>query len=392
MADLGALADLRVIEVGHGISAPYAGKLLADLGASVVKVEPPAGDEARRYEPLADVGGRQESGLFHYLNAGKQGVVLDLAEASGRAGLDHLLDAADVLLVNGSVRSIRDRGLAYEALAGRHPRLVVATITPFGFHGPLSDAAGEDITICALGAVTGAVGQRTREPLTPPLELSWWQGGLAASNGALLALFARRQTGRGQHVDISPLDVWATVHQGSTLSNYLGWGTITRRAGRRRQIAYPFQFLEAKDGLMCLIARDGKQWQRFVEDVVGSRELVENPRYRDRNAMGLKYPEEVDAILQPWFAQRTRQEIFQLCREAHVPFAPVRRIEDVAACEQLASRAFFVEMALGADGPAMRVPGAPYAMTGTPAQLQGSAPRLGQHTRELLGTLAGAVQ
>jgi len=154
--------------------------------------------------------------------------------------------------------------------------------------------------------------------------------------------------------------------------------------GRRRHEAYPFHFLAASDGLMCLISRDANQWRRFVE-MVGVRALLEDERYQDRAAMGMKYPQEVDALLQPWFAGRTRDEIFALCRENRIPFAPVRRVDEVLACEQLRSRGFFVDTPPRADGVSFTVPGFAARMTGTPMRLQGPAPLLGEHTAQVLG-------
>jgi crotonobetainyl-CoA:carnitine CoA-transferase CaiB-like acyl-CoA transferase len=279
------------------------------------------------------------------------------------------------------VRSLR---ATYDEVSRRFPRVVVTAITPFGMSGPLAELGAHDVDFCALGTITTTIGEPGREPLTPPLELSGYQAGLCAASASLLALFARRRRGTGQLVDVSPLDAWATVHQGSGLMNALAFSSVTRRAGKRRPDAYPFHLMAAKDGLMCMIARDGSQWKRFVQDVVGDPALSAE-RYRDRRKMGLEYPEEVDALLVPWFAARTRSEIFALCRAAHVPFSPVRTLDEVASCEQLASRDFFVTIP-SADGSAhdVRAPGAPYRLSATPWLAPSRAPRLGEHTAEVL--------
>lgn len=386
-----ALQGLRLVECGNGLSAPYAAKLLCDMGADVVKIERPGvGDDVRTLGPFpGDVPDREKSGMFHYLNAGKRSVTVDPASPAGREVMHALLAKADALLVNGEVATIESMQLGPKALLARFAHLVVTTITPFGFDNALSRRRAHDITICALGGVTSVVGEPTREPLTPPLDLSDYQAGVAAASGTMLALFAREHSGAGQHVDISPLDVWATVHQGSGFTNYVNFNKSRRRGGRRRPEAYPFHFLEAKDGLMCLIARDGNQWKRFVQ-VVGDRALLEDARYQDRMAMGLSYPEEVDALLRPWFSARTREEIFALCREHHVPFAPVRRIDEVMSCQQLASRDFFRALPPRSDGVSFVVPGAPYRFSATPASIAAPAPRLGEHTAAVLRELGYA--
>lgn len=385
---LRALKGLKLVECGNGLSAPFAAKLLCDMGAQVIKVERPGdGDDARAWGPFpGDRPDREKSGMFHYLNAGKRSVTLDLMSPQGGEVMQALLAQADALLINGDVAAIEALQLDPQSLLTRWPRLVVTTITPFGYDNAMSRYPAHDITICALGGVTGVVGEPTREPLTPPLELSDYQSGVAAASATMLGLFARERSGAGQHVDISPLDVWATVHQGSAFTNYLNFGKTRGRGGRRRPEAYPFHFLAAKDGLMCLIARDGGQWKRFVQ-LVGEPALIDNERYQDRLAMGLAYPEEVDALLQPWLAARTRDEIFALCREHHIPFAPVRRVDEVMACEQLASRDFFRSLPPRADGVSFIVPGAPYHFSATPATVAAPAPLLGEHTAAVLHEL-----
>jgi len=388
-----ALEGLKIVECGNGLSAPFAAKLLCEMGAEVIKVEAPgAGDVSRGFGPFpGDVNDREKSAMFHYLNAGKQSVTLDINSAAGRKLLHGLCAGADALLVNGDVAQLEASRLTYADWSAVLPQLVLTTITPFGFTGPYSRLRGHDITLCALGGVSNVVGEPGRAPLTPPLSLSAYQAGMAAASATLLALFARKVTGRGQHVDISPLDVWVTVHQGTGFTNFVNFGRDRTRAGRRRNEPYPYHFLEASDGLMCLIARDGHQWKRFI-DMVGIRELIDNPRYADRVAMGLKYPAEVDALLQPWFAQKTRAEVFELCRGAHIPFAPVRHIDEVAACSQLAARSFFVQLPATADGTSMRVPGVPYQFGATPAAITRPAPRLGEHTGALLAGLGFDAQ
>lgn len=382
------LQGLRCIEVACGIGGPFAGKLLADMGADVVKVElPGSGDRTRHIGPFPqDQANPEQSGLFHYLNAGKKSITLDPALPDGLGLLRRLAESADALIVNGDLVDLEELGLTWEQFGAAFPRLVFTTITPFGCTGRMARQRAHDITIAALGGVSTAVGSPGRPPLTPPLQLSEYQAGMAAASATLLALFARQASGRGQHVDISPLDVWVTVHQGTGFTNYVNFGRSRQRAGRRRAEPYPYHFLPASDGLMCLIARDGHQWKRFVE-LAGVAELADNPRYHDRVAMGLKYPAEVDALLLPWFAQRTRAQIFELCRAAHIPFAPVRHIDEVAHCPQLAARKFFVQLPRRADGFTVRVPGVPYQLSATPAGVGGYAPRLGEHTGSVLAEL-----
>lgn len=385
-----ALRGIQVLEVAEGIAGPFAGKLLAGHGATVIKVERPSGDPSRSYGPFPDdVADAERSGMFAYLNADKMSVSLDLASSPGRDELHRLAGAADVLIVSGrSAAEVETLAGRYQDLAHHSPGRVMTTITPFGMDGPLANQSAYDVNFCALGGITTTIGERDREPLTPPLDLSSFQAGLAASSGSLLALLARRRTGHGQHVDVSPVDAWATVHQGTGLMNALAFGRRFRRSGRRRRDAYPFHLMPAKDGLMCMIARDGNQWKRFVLDVVGDPVLTE-PRYRDRLKMGLEYPDEVDRLLAPWFTARTREEIFALCREHHIPFSPVRTLDEVAECDQLRFRGFFANApAVERTMPVVRMPGAPYLMSATPWRAPGRSPRLGEHTTVVAASAA----
>jgi len=382
-----ALTGIRVVEVADGLAGPFAGKCFAAQGAEVVKIERPVtGDRSRSFGPfLGDDAGLERSGLFAYLNAGKKSVTIDLTSDRGYESFVDLVGSADVLLADSrSGSEVRWLCSTYEEVSRRFPGVVVAAITPFGMSGRLTELSAHDVDFCALGTITATIGEPGREPLTPPLEMSGYQAGLCAASASLLALFARRRTGAGQLVDVSPLDAWATVHQGSGLMNALAFSSVTVRAGNRRRDAYPFHLMAAKDGLMCMIARDGNQWKRFVQDVVGDPALSAE-RYRDRRKMGIDYPEEVDALLAPWFCARTRSEIFALCRAAHVPFSPVRTIDEVASCEQLASRDFFVTIP-NADGSGngLRAPGAPYRLSATPWLAPSRPPRLGEHTAEVL--------
>ena len=377
-----ALRGVRVLEWGENLGASFAGKLLADLGADVITVEWPGADrEASDRLVMGRNHGVEHRGMFHFLNANKRSVSVGPGEPSQSALFLQLLDASDVFLAGGSVGRLRVHGLTEEALRERFPHLIFTSITPFGFAGPLSEASAHDITLCAMGGITNMVGDPRRPPLTPPLALSSFQGGLAAAAGSLLALFARDQSGRGQHVDISPLDVWATVHQGSIFANDVYFGYTTSRGARRRPGPYPFELMRAKDGWMCLIARELEQWSRFIVDVVGDPRLTENERYRNQLAMGREYPDEVDEILRPWFAERTRDEIFALCRKHRVPFAPVRRIDEAAECEHLAARKFFVDVPTDGIGSFVRIPGLPFA---SPRRRRiKPSPALGQDTEEV---------
>jgi len=378
-----ALAGLRVIEWGNYISAPYCAKLLADLGAEVIKIEEPGwGDIARRHGPFpGDVPHPEKSGLFLYLNTNKLGITLNLRTFTGQKILKELLKEADVFVENNPPRLMEELGLDYEHLKELYPRLIMTSITPYGQTGPYRDYRGYDINVCAAAAISFSVGERGREPLIPPLGQSEYQAAMGGAAATMVALLAREVTGRGQHVDATGLEIFATIHSGGTVTTYLYQGITGYREGHRRADLYPYAVLPCKDGYICLIAREGRQWKRFLE-VMGNPAWSKDPRFWDRRAMAEQYADEVDSYILPWLKERTKEEIFALCRQNRIPFAPVRTIDEVVKEPHLEQRGFFVEIEHPQAG-ALKYPGVPYRFSATPCQVWRPAPLLGEHNEEI---------
>jgi crotonobetainyl-CoA:carnitine CoA-transferase CaiB-like acyl-CoA transferase len=382
----GALHGLQVIELGEFVAVPYCGRLLAGLGADVIKVEPPGGDRARRHGPfLHDRPDPERSGLFLALNMGKRGVVLDLDRDDGRARLERLLERADCLVEGQEPERLERLGLTPEHTRRRWPRLVHVSITTFGRRGPYARFRGHALQASAAGAASVTIGEPGRPPLALPASQPDYQGGVCGAIGALLACFARERTGAGQHVDVSTADVTA-FSGGITSTMYTAQGMPWAREGHRASRSggyYPYTILPCRDGSICMISRSGHPWKAFVE-AIGSPPWTRDPRYRDRARMGREYPDEVDALLAPWLETHTTQEIATICRERGIPFSVVRDSGEVASCPQLASRDFFVELRHPAAG-ALRYPGAPWKLSATPWRVERPAPRLGEHTAEVCG-------
>ncbi len=385
----GALAALRVVELGEFVSAPYCGRLLAGLGADVVKVEPPRGDPARRHGPFpGDEPHPERSGLFLALNAGKRGVTLDLQSATGRERLERLLDAADGLIENLPVEPLEALGLTPEETRRRWPRLVHVSITTFGRRGPYARFRGHALQASAAGAASITIGEPGRAPLPLPVSQPDYQGGVNGAIGFLLACLARERSGQGQHVDVATADVVA-FYGGITSTMYTAQGIPWRREGHRASRSggyYPYTILPCRDGYLCMITRSGHPWKRFVE-AMGNPAWTRDPRYQDRALMGREYSDEVDALLAPWLEERTSEELLRICRERGIPFSVVRDAPAVAACPQLAARGFFVEIRHPEAG-TLRYPGAPWRFSKTPWRTDRPAPLLGEHTGEVLAALA----
>jgi crotonobetainyl-CoA:carnitine CoA-transferase CaiB-like acyl-CoA transferase len=378
-----ALSGLKVVEYGNFISAPYCTKLMADLGAEVIKVEEPGlGDESRRYGPFpGDIPHPERSGLFLYLNANKKGVTLNVKTPTGRDILKDLLKEADVFVENNPPRQMEDIGLDYATLREWNPRLVVTSITSFGQTGPYRDYKGYALNTAGIGGQTVRTGEPGREPLAPALSQSNYQSGAMGATATIGALFARMSTGLGQQVDISEAEVWATIHLGHGVHLGVFEGRKSIRAGHRTISVYPWAILPCKDGYMCLIAIQGYQWKRFLE-AIGSPEWMTDTRFRDRITMSVMYADEADALVQVWLIDHTKDEIFELCRRDQITFAPVRDIDEVAGDLHFKERGYFVDIDRAHTG-VLKYPGAPYELSETPWQLTCPAPLLGEHNKEI---------
>ena len=380
----GALAGLTVVECGHLVSAAYAGKLLADLGAEVIKIEEVgAGDEARGYGPFpGDVPHPERSGLFLYLNANKLGVTLNLRTETGQSIFRDLLSSADILIENYPPSVSKELGLHYETLKERNAGLIMLSISPFGQTGPYSNYKGYEINTAALGGVVLSVGDARREPLYPAQFLGQLEVGVAGAVGIMMASISRDQTGQGQYIDLSEADTWATMQTGIGVVQWLFGQRRRLRHGRRVTGGpYPHTMLPCKDGDFRLIAMTKREWVRFL-NAMGNPEWGEDPRFQDRIKMNELYADELDGLIEPWLMQHPKQELFETCYRHGVPFTPVKNVEDVVNDPHLKAREFFVEIDHPEAGVA-KYPGRPYQLSATPWQIRRPAPLLGQHNEEV---------
>jgi len=381
----GALAGVRVVEWGDFVSAPFCGKVLAELGADVIKIEAPGlGDSSRRHGPFpGDVPHPERSGLFLLANLNKRSVTLDLGTASGRELLGRLLDTADVFLENGSTGQRDELGLDYESLRPRYPGMIVTSITPYGLTGPYRDYRGCDLTVNALGGLSFGTGYPHREPLTTPFYQASCLAGVGAAFATAVALLARDLTGRGQLVDVAEAQVIGVLLSGYHLPTYIYRGIAGWRSGNRMRLGlFPNCVLPCQDGYVCIDAPQLEQYRRLL-DLMGEQDWMENPRYRNRRAMSDEYPEEAESLITPWFMQHTKREILELCLEKRIPCVPVRNFDEVLAEPQLNDRQFFQPLTHPEAGD-LRFPGPPYRLAATPCRLIRPAPTLGQHNEEVL--------
>jgi len=384
------LDGVSVAELGNLVAAPYAGKLLADLGADVYKFElclsnsTDAGDIARRYGPFPTATPDDEhSGLFGYLNRGKRSIAVD-ADTDSLERIDGILRGAEIIIVDDYFRRhYPPAGDAYD-LSKRYPDSVIVAMTPFGLEGPLAHFNGNHEVCCAAGGVSFGVGEAQRGPLALPFFQGDFQAGLVAGIGALVGLFVRRRGGPGQVIDVSEHEVLASLHTAYFLPRYVyGGGIVGRRAGRTGGgTPYPDTILRCADGLVALNTPQRDQWKRFV-DLMGNPPWAELPRYQDRRKMQWEYKAEVDDLVTRWLHKWTKKELVTMFLASRLPYAPLLKGEDLVSDPHLeARRAIAVYQHSAGDGE-FRAPDRAFRLGDESVHYPRHAPRLGEHTNSV---------
>lgn len=381
-----ALEGIRIIECGHLASAAYATKLMADMGAEVIKIEEPTGDQARQRGPYpGHVPHPEKSGLFLYLNTNKYGVTLNLTYPRGQDVFHRLLKDADLLVHNYHPTEMALHGLDYNVLAKVNPSLVMTSITPFGLSGPHKDYQATDLTLWNAGGIAylngGGPGTDDMPPLKTFGQQSGYQAGINAAIASLGALFGRLTTKEGQHVEVSTQESLLSILE-LTFEFFPYMGIVASRVGQKP--IQPLDFLECKDGWVFLCCVEEHQWKNFV-DVMGSPEWVNEPIFADRLNRGANW-DALGPLLQDWVKDQSVMELYHLCQSRRVPIAPVSTMGDLFTNEHLKARGFFATIPHPATGP-LQYPGALYKFSESPWAIHRPAPLLGQHNSEVYGRL-----
>ena len=376
------LAGVRVLEIGSMLSAPYCGKLLADAGARVVKLESPdGGDAARRYGPWpGDVPHTERSGLFLYLNSNKEGITANLETPTGRGIMRRLAAASDVVVHNVPPADMERLGLDYDALTVDNPDLVMASISPWGLSGPWRDYKAYDINLAAAGGICEGLGEAEREPLSFGTPEVGYFAGMAAASSIVMALLARDTHG-GQHIDIAEAETMAGLYNGPEALMAVYQWRVTRRTGHHAlDFPYPNCILRCKDGHIFVGSPEGRQWGRLLQ-IMGNPDWSQEQRFRNRTAMNNLYADEVDGYVEEWLADYTKAELLEIALEHRIPLAPVRTYDEVRADPSVAD--LFVVIERHDTGP-VAYPGVPYRLSDADVADPEPAPTLGQHNRAVL--------
>lgn len=383
--DKGALGTYRVLDLTDE-SGAYCTRLLADLGADVVRVEPPGGDPMRAFPPFAgDIPHHERSLYFLHFNLNKRSITLNVEHADGRALLREMVRRADALVTTLPARDLERLEMTYENLSQANPGLVMASITPFGLSGPRRDWLGSDLVVSAVAGPANMTGDPERAPLRLGGEQSYHIGALNAAVGIMLALYARPLIGRGQLVEIALQEAFVTIQvEAGRLQSYPLTGINPGREGNQRKVGFPYGSFPCKDGYVSIGCVEEHHWDalaRWIAEVTGEEEALA-PMYRGRYYTRAPYIDILEPFLLRLLERFTREELFREGQRREVPLFPVATVAETVRNPQLRERGFFIQ---GEHSAAGRVthPGGPYRLRATPWRLRRTAPLLGEHNEEV---------
>ena len=373
---LTALEGIRVLDVTQVMAGPFCAMQLCDMGADVIKVEPPEGDSTRR---MAGAAGTDSPG-FNAVNRGKRGIVLDLKSASGQDAFRRLLRRTDIVIENYRPGVMRSFGLDYASLAAAHPGLIYASISGYGQTGPDAKKGGFDLIAQGVSGLMSVTGEPGRAPAKVGVPLTDLGAALFALSAVLAALHYRSRTGRGQYIDTSlveagiALSVWESAE-------YFATGVIPEPLGSAHRMFAPYQAIRCADGYITHGSANDRLFQRLC-DLLGHPEWVADPDYanatlRVRNRAALA--ERIETIT----AEHTRQHWLARLDAAGIPCGPINTYAEAFADPQIRAREMVVEIEHPTLG-RVQTPGSPIKMSETPPVVARPAPLLGEHTREVL--------
>lgn len=381
------LSGLKVLDLGKGVSAPFCAKMFADLGAQVIKVEPPGGDVSRTMGPFPDdVPDREKSGMFLALNTNKLGVTLNLETPTGRDLLSQLVRDADLLVENFAPSYLPGLGLDFSTLSEHNPGLVLTSVTPFGQTGPWANYQASNLVISNLsGHAREHPGPVDDLESYPPLQLAAHQAefiaGLSAATASILALNRRRHQGMGCHVDVSGMESLAVLPQ-TALGDFTLSGKVKGRSreeyGRQSLLA----LLPCRDGYVGISPRQQDQWERMVK-LMGSPDWANDPKFETRDSR-LDNWGDLEPLLSSWTSELAKEDVYRRCQGSHIPSFPLNTAADLFQSAQFQARKFFVKSEHQVAG-VQAYPGWPFHLgTGKRVELN-PAPLLGQNNLGLLG-------
>lgn len=377
----GPLKGMRVIELAHIMAGPVCGLMLADMGADVIKVEKPTGDDSRRFVPPEIEG---ESAAYMMMNRNKRGISLNLKDAAAVDILRKMLSEADVVIENYRKGTMEKLGLSYEELARANPRLIYCEISGFGRTGPYAERGGFDLIAQGMSGLMSITGEGPgRPPVKVAAPISDINAGIIGAMGISAAYANMLQTGLGQKVDTSLFEAAITQTYWQSAIAF-ATGEKPEPLGSAHPINAPYQAFQTSDGWINVGAANQSNWLRFL-DVLGAPELDEDPRFSSNAQRARNLPALIE-VLNTHLVQDTTQNWLDKMEAAQLPAGPVNDILQMHSDPQALARDMIVDVDHATVGKVKTI-GHPVKFSRTPAKVTAAAPILGQHTREVLGEM-----
>lgn len=378
----GALAGIKVLDLSRVLAGPWAGQLLADLGAEVLKVERPgAGDDTRQWAPPSLPDGT--AAYFLCANRGKRSVTVDITKPEGQDIVRALAQDADVVIENYKVGGLKKYGLDYDSLSQLNPRLVYCSITGFGQDGPYAELPGYDYIVQGMSGLMSITGPANGEPHKVGVAVTDLFTGIYASNAILAAIIARQSSGKGQYIDMALFDC-ALASLANINMNWLIGQQVPPRLGNAHANIVPYQVFACADGHFILACGNDKQF-RAVCQVIGLPALADDPRFAS-NPLRVQQRDSLVPLLAEAFMGKGRDVWLKLLDAAGVPCGPINSVDEAFRDPQIRHRGMEIHMQ---DSVGQNVPlvGCPIKLSGTPVEYNQAPPKLGEHTDEVLRSL-----
>jgi crotonobetainyl-CoA:carnitine CoA-transferase CaiB-like acyl-CoA transferase len=367
------LAGLKVIELARILAGPWAGQTLSDLGADVIKVESPEGDDTRKWgPPFVERDGDKTASYFHSCNRGKSSITVDFRTNEGQEKIRDLVKDADILIENFKVGGLAKYGLDYDSLSAINPRLIYCSITGFGQTGPYAHRAGYDYIIQGMSGLMSITGDPDGMPQRVGVAVTDIFTGVYATTAILSAVHMCHMTGQGQHIDMSLLDCAVSVMANQAL-NYLTTGTAPVRTGNYHPNLTPYQVFPCRDGHIIIATGNDAQYQRLC-DVLGLPEMITDPRFVG-NADRIKNREAMTDLLNGKSCLMSKSDLLAACEDRGIPAGPINTMDEVFSDPHVIARGMQVDL----DGiPSVR---SPFQFSGANLKLDRASPKLGQDDR-----------
>ena len=373
------LKGVKVIELARILAGPWAGQTLADLGADVIKVEAPEGDDTRRWgPPFVEREGDRSAAYFHATNRGKKSVTLDFRTPEGQESVRRLVADADVVIENFKLGGLAKYGLDYASLAQVNPRLIYCSITGFGQTGPYAHRAGYDFIIQGMSGLMSVTGEPEGQPQKVGVAVTDIFTGVYAATAILAALHQRGSSGTGQHIDMALLDV-ATAIMANQAMNYLTTGKPPGKMGNAHPNLAPYAVFDCADGWIIIATGNDGQYRKLCA-LLGLSALGTTPEFAT-NADRVANRQAMTEALTRATSQRSKADLLAACEAAGVPAGPINDLAEVFADPQVIARG----LQIAPEG--LKGVRSPMAFSGADLALDRPAPKLGEHQDEILGKL-----